>query len=1708
MTPSKSAIRTWIAAVIISALSRGPLTAAAGQSLADQINESLAQNGNVDGLAATALNTPSDDPLTLRSQIRVEFENGDLDTALPLLRALAVEPSHADPQAQRDLANIYELLGRDDAAMQTWHAIIDHAPDAALTTEARLRLAMLELDNQQPADAIALLNTVAAADKTSAAQAGLIASFYGQYPAAAGYLHDSDGNQPWPEFLAGNAALHAGQFTAAQTAYASALNHSADSRDAVYAAENLITIARKSGQLNALATQWLGDPHFQFDRSLPLAIVLRETGRPADLLKWWHAQWNNPASQNALLSPRFIAEISGAAIETGSADEINTICQELLASDPRREQNFIAAQRLLIDSNDLRAADAMFDTEIDTAANNPSRLQWLGKTAKSLGRDLAARRAARALIALGGNNAVQGLLLDASICLRSNDLPQAEDSLRKAAALAVSYPELAADTASLLDATGMDDDAISLLRSITSQHPDDDLLLQLTSLLIQQQRLPEAMDILDRLRRTTANPGTAAQAGQRLLEIAGTSKTYDRLAENLQSELTAGGTAGDVSLLADVYVAMHRSEAAVSLIRSTTLLDETTRLQRLATLFLRMKEFDRAQDTLKQLVTLQPAQAIATLEQIAWVATERKRADEATQAIADISQQTGKGPIADELMGGIYDRLGWPDQAAACYRKAIAGGQSNPQDWLLWSTAMLKSGRPDVASQRLQILCCQAQSDDLFIVAVDALSNLDAPVPALRAIRRLAILRSSRAPENANLLHLIRDLCQQLSDPAFDRRISETALTLIPDERPQLLRELSEESATDGDIDSAIDFGDSILASGDDFPPQVFLDLGEQLLIARRITDANRAFARAIEASADDLVAPRVAAIYEKYSYFAEAERVIAPLVDRHPLDLPLTETLGREREILGRYHDAFALYLQGLDLAMQQWSAAPKTSNPAPESSGPTTEATDLPPEAADFQRLALSATATARDPQDQTALISFLAKQINRLIQAGPQAPASTVPEMVSALNQALRRVAFISGQADAAERVDESILARWPDDVRFCKAALAARVDAGLFDRAVRFALRHAQVSQLPWPLRNKAERAQTSPSDLPDADAADLPMLIARGKTEQAEQIVRSNVKILPADADAEMPLLIAAASAMNDDESVSYWSIRWLSLAGSPLNRPHAPRPIKLAAEKRIAFVASTVWTVLPPAGRADFIAALIDLGSKPAVPGGANQPALLAAQLARSSGISLPAGIAEQLLTDPASADIVAAQLFACCPAAERPALLRLALQRVSPSHQLSLLLRLTDQTIEAFDDATAQVITDAAGQLPPEQIFPASDWFSNQSQKRVLPALANAILKASNSSKDPADAETTVECAAAFANAAQPDRGDPLALSALEQLMSRPPDAPAALDGAVDPAIRVFQLLRIASVALSKNSCDSLVTRLNDQTNRPGETVWRMICQATILQASGRFSDALVLERKIHANHPDDEMAAQLLADQLENNGQFSELVDTFGPRSGRVWNAHIRRQLARSLWLLNRPEESRQASPDTGAWLPIDPSNAISMAQEFRVQLEHWHRGDQNFLNAQQASAGPAAEKLSDWPGSADDLLASIEAVSLADLHADPASPVMIDMLCDAAAGSSSLTQHLLQAIDARCSSGDLLNSDALILERLARNPNVKINPRLLDALWSRAAAGSEDAFVALADALGAENPSAAKDVNAWLSARQRMSQPLSLPAVRSCH
>ncbi len=1156
---------------------------------------------------------------------------------------------------------------------------------------------MLLLDDDQADEGVRLLRAAAPGP------AGILADLFGQPAAAAELLARADPADASLAFLRGNAALAAGRIDVAQSAFADAARASADPADRRYAADRLVATARQDGTLGRLVDAWLTDPNLPADRLLPLATTLRELGRGADLLAWWRRAAVVPAWSAVALSHPMVDEVVGAATDAGRTVEAEAVCRDLLARQPDDPRWMAATVQVLVDGGRPSDADAMLRARAAAGAADPDALRSLGKLARSLGRDYAALAVADALERLGGGNRIDGLLLAAAVRQRQGDRPTTAALLRRAAALAVAEPAAVPRVAAALGGAGLIDDQIHLLRADPASAADEDVQQQVATLLVIQHRPAEAAAVFECLRQTGASDATRQQAAQRLLDLAATEAGgLDALVARLEGKLKAAGNAADLTLLADADLRAHRPAAAEDLLRSTPLLAPLDRLHALCTLYLRQRDLARAADVLRQLADADPENAVPDLERLASVELEQRHAAEAAGVVGRIERKLGPGEASAEVLGGLSDRLGQPLDAAAQYRRALALGGDNPDDWLLWSAAMVKAGRRPEAIARLQVLAADAKTDAVFIAAVDGLLNADAPAPVIRAVRREAAMRAACSPATMALYHVLGDLCDELQDRAASVRVAEVTVALSRDERPQALRSLLGSAGDAGQVDLAIDCGRSVLALGDDLPPQMFLDLGGQLLAAGRAADAARAFSRASDVSSLDLAGPRAAELYDRYGDPAAGLGITTRLLARNPYDLTLHEMAGAELERAGRPAEAFEQDL--LPLAAAIGALLPTEAAKLPDTHLPRT----APPAEATLNRLVAAAAVTARTPDSQDRLSTLLATAARRLAASAPPSGGEPTTD-VTTVAVAVRHVAFAVGRPAVADDVDRALLQRWPASAVLRAEGFNDRWQYGFYDRAEAFG--RAYPSTVPDD-RNDLGVAQgpsTAPTTTtsqpavtgdPSAAAAVLPGLMLRGRHDQARTVLAavSPGQVRSGDAFATF---VATAAVLGDRPALRRFGDAWLDLTLGRAVSDAPAAPGTPSSEYADVESVQRVAAALARLSTADHLTAVTDRLLRGA--GSARSPVVArglqaaAVRVADACGTALPADVDVVARWEKPNAFTTvpdeAIELFERSPASQRPAVLRRVLAYLPAPRRLQFLLRVVADVADPFDDATADAV-------------------------------------------------------------------------------------------------------------------------------------------------------------------------------------------------------------------------------------------------------------------------------------------------------------------------------------------------------------------------------------------------------------------------------
>ncbi len=1615
------------------------------------------------------------------------------------------------------------------------------APDSA-DAQADLQSAALAFDGGQTSDGVLFLDRAAAKAATAARQAGVAAYLYGQYAVATRCLDKSAGDDVALRLLEGNAALKAGQTDMAKAAFKSAMDQASSPADRLYAQERLIATARQAGDLAQLADSWLARKDLPADRALMLATMLRELGRAAELIDWWRKTATDPALSDTLLSERFVNEVLGTARSAGRSDDVVAICRQLMTRQPDDPRWLAATLRALLDQGRATEADTLLLEHITAAAKVPAALQRLGKLAESLGRDDAAVQASRDLVAMGGHSAMTGYLLESAIRRRTNDPREAADRLHHAAAIAEHDSDGLGNIVSALESADMVPAAIDLLQKNIVHHPSEDSLDRLASLLLKEHRSKEAMAILRQLMLTGSSEGIRAQASYRLLDAAQAAGSLDALIDELREKLqSSSGTGEDLSYLTDAYVRAQDIDSAAALLRGSPLLDRPTRLSRLAVLYLRAKKYEQAGGVLRDLVDADPENATQTLERLADVEMKLGRPDAAKKTIDQIAQLAGTGAVAVEMMGGVNDRLGRPAEAAEDYDRALSLHPESADDWLLWSAAMTKAGRGELAGQRLEALCGKAKSDEVFVAAVDGLLNMSAPTAVLRVARRDAILRVGQRPRQMMLYQVIADVSDQMQDSDATLRATDASVSISDEQRSQHLRELMDLASQSGNTSDAVNTGRSLLALGDDFPPDLFIQSGEQLLIGRHENEASQAFARARESSDADLIVNRIADIYEKCGYPLAALNTVETASTMRQSDAGMRETVARLNETLGHDDAAFENYLAAADIACGHLSVERKRSDPgAAATSGPTAAPRIIfGPSAAvmSFGRLVGGALATARSTEQQNALLSMLGSHLNSLMEQA--APGSVVPVDVAATAAEARRANFAFARQADADAVDEAVIAHWPEAEAFKHEALNARIQEGLIDSARSFAAR--------FNLEDDAALLGAAPENVPTTKASAisprraaivLPSLIVRGRLAEA-RVVLSNILVetpvgsilaagntIPVTA-APFQVIVSAAAVLSDDDTATRWALIWLDtqaaenphLGSHPTTAPVMPflAPASSAVVQRYQTVIDGAWPMLSHKGRLRLVQHLVQVLDTFEDSQARAALSMCALQAAAMLGERLPdtGQLADAALTVPDDLDqvMIAARVFMAVPAIDRPGVLHAAMASVPADHQLDLLIRIIGLSTEPLDAETVAAMTESAGRMGSGQEIIWGNWFLNISNPPLLGAVAEAVLRSVENQVAP-DAEASTAAAAAFANIGDSAHADQAARLAVEALRA-PPSA-----GSVKSLAGTRQVIRprpgrvglLRLVISSMSPAEKAAALENVGANTSGSLTTNIFNQplvrAVLLDSVGRRTDALAALRAAYRDDPSDAMTARAYADRLQDDGRWAELVETFSRRdAGSDFESRqLRTIVERGLMELLRGHELRsditKAVSSDLAVQALSGDN-IGMTQSLRILL----RGERNtqgfFTFPPMPSSGGLATDCNasdgimailsgfpEWTGALQDAMQSVrvpaESVGVFGRDTTPSWPAI---LIARAAAAKEVRDQIFAALRPAAAAHMLTRTERQLITAIASSPEIHVPDDLLNELLPAALAdtgGGE--LLRLGNALVAQKNPGGNDVVAW--------------------
>ena len=1081
-------------------------------------------------------------------------------------------------------------------------------------------------------------------------------------------------------------------------------------------------------------------------------------------------------------------------------------------------------------------------------------------------------------------------------------------------------------------------EALELLQQLYARTRSEDVLLRVAWLLEESRRLDEAMALWKDMWRSTQVEARLRQAQERLLDLASRTGRLADLAIEIEERLDRGeATDRDLSLLVDIYVKANDAISAAEILHEYARRSgrQVEALQRLAKVYLACEQFGRCNATLRRLAAIDPANATDYLREIAIVALERRQPHEARAALAELTAAAGHDETVDEFSAGVLNMVGLHEEAAAAYGRTLARHPDRIEGWLLWGNAMKAAGRTGRAVATFQHLVEEAAEDDLFTVAVDGLLNLEAKPSALRAAYRRVCARIASRPEEVFLYQLAQDLLEALNRPQEMQDVLEQSVVVAGERRGPLLRELMDAAAADGRSDQVIRFGRSLLTLELDLPPSAFLTLGEAMIREGQMAEARRVFDRAAYAGDFSAVYQRVASLYEAANMPGRADEIIRELLITEPDSVPLLIRSGNLCEQLGRFDRAFEQHYRATDLILrrlpsairtQEGTAAERPDEPESRLAAPLWRATNLD-EAGQFLMAAIDGllNSARTDPQRRRLaddLIRRFDQEMAAVASRGEFGATLEANPRLDRLATVARQLAFSVRRPEVADRIDRSLLEKYPADSRLLDRIVRARMDWGLYARAEAFAEQTRPGFKAPDLLA--VGRLLRQPGALEEAIRAGaldaesgrriVPLLIMTGREPEARQALAA-IRTVPATAIGETATtMIAAAIAVDDPVAVRDWALRWLEACQSMRDGRTASREAQACVR--------LVWNHIGPDDRGAILERLHTMAA-----GREGEPALtldlVRLRLADAIGAPLAdrSRIVETALASPFLDTATAARLLDESPAQSRPDLLRKALAARKPETHRTFLLsllgemrspadaRMTEELVAAFVAAPKLRIDADSGYAR----LHAGRWYASTPQKELAARIAEVLL-----AEAPNEPIVLAAVAQARANAGRRDEALPLIQETLEGLLA-----------AREPGYEHRRMLVDLARLLTPDELAQTIQDLKDREEIEGATPTLLYGRGTLLEAAGRRDEALAAYREAFRLAPTNRVVSRQPINLLRQAGRVAELAGLLSSylTKSTIMESYEWRTLAELYGELHNPlAAARAAARDEGPLASIE--------------------------------------------------------------------------------------------------------------------------------------------------------------------------------------
>lgn len=467
------------------------------------------------------------------------------------------------------------------------------------------------------------------------------------------------------------------------------------------------------------------------------------------------------------------------------------------------------------------------------------------------------------------------------------------------------------ELAILLEKAGKTNEAITIHKKVYQRTKAIDCLMRIAHLEQTSGNLKSSYELWRQIWNDCDEAFMLYQITPSLLDIAAKTDSLVELVIELEDKISNGNaTQKEIDLLIDIYISVNDSFTPIEIVKQYYGSDTIESLSRQYQIYRKCKLYRHCSRTLNKLIEIDRPDRFRYLQQLAIIAVERL--DEAAALNAVEKLKNAENQLEPEFTAGLLSMLEQYEDALKVYEELISQNPENNELWLLWAqqAAECSDSTKSMAIDQLSNLLTSESSDDRFLVAVDALLNLEAPKNVLQNAYLKTIDRIKTTPEKVYLYRLAMDILSEIDPSASHVELLLDVSCYAPQRRLAFIREAMDSLGVLSP--QRLDFAMLLVYMDWQCSSRQYIKLGQKFLENGQGRLAEYLFRCNSLLNAENKgLFLTIADVYQRRSDFDSALNIILEALAMYPQDCDLLLEAASYHEILGRYDEAYKLYLK-----------------------------------------------------------------------------------------------------------------------------------------------------------------------------------------------------------------------------------------------------------------------------------------------------------------------------------------------------------------------------------------------------------------------------------------------------------------------------------------------------------------------------------------------------------------------------------------------------------------------------------------------------------------------------------------------------------------------------------------------------------------------------------------------------------------------------